>query len=268
MPTQAETQSAYEDQRAAQIAVKGAFLAQFVPLYDLIDFEDIDGSKAAWTEAALASIRQWRQRSADVAVKGYRSAKRLFLPGKATISTPTISMNWAAADRAALKSLAVTGPSELKRQIGLGLSEDEAKQNGLTAVSGAASRQVLNGGRDQTIQMVAADPQAVGWVRVTSGSPCAFCLMLASRGPAYKSQESAGFQAHDHCSCTAVPVFSEGKAAWPQTSIDAEKVYRKVARGAPDPLAALRRHLHDEAKRAKADQPTDDPRQLASLIKR
>lgn len=268
MPTQAEYQAAYEDQRAAQIAVKGAFLAQFVPTYELLDFEDIDGSKAAWTEAALASIRQWRQRSADVAVRGYRSAKRLFLPGRATIATPTIAMDWAAADRAALKSLAVTGPSELKKQIGLGLSEDEAKQNGLTAVSGAASRQVLRGGRSTTLQLVAADPQAVGWVRVTSGSPCAFCLMLSSRGPAYKSQESAGFQAHDHCSCTAVPVFSEGKAAWPQTSIDAQKLYNRVAKGSPDPIAALRKHLYEEAKRAKADQPADDPRQLASLIKR
>jgi hypothetical protein len=48
------------------------------------------------------------------------------------------------------------------------------------------------------------------WRRVTDGDPCAFCAMLASRGPVYGSKQTAetraadGRRYHDHCGCTAV----------------------------------------------------------------
>lgn len=47
----------------------------------------------------------------------------------------------------------------------------------------------------------------VGWRRVSSGSGCGFCAMLESRGAVYKRERSAGFSAHDGCSCTAEPVW-------------------------------------------------------------
>lgn len=53
------------------------------------------------------------------------------------------------------------------------------------------------------------DPTNPKWARVASGSdPCAFCIMLAGRGFAYTSQDTANFGGsfHDgHCHCTIVP---------------------------------------------------------------
>ena len=46
----------------------------------------------------------------------------------------------------------------------------------------------------------------VRYARVpTSGNPCDFCLMLASRGFVYYDQVRAEEGRHDHCSCVAVP---------------------------------------------------------------
>jgi hypothetical protein len=60
---------------------------------------------------------------------------------------------------------------------------------------------VLTGGRMTLIGMAQRDPQALGWGRVTAGDPCAFCRMLAGRGPAYKTEKAAGFEAHGACAC-------------------------------------------------------------------
>ncbi|MBF9694105.1 hypothetical protein [Bifidobacterium dentium] len=58
-----------------------------------------------------------------------------------------------------------------------------------------------------------ADPTHPGWARVPRGSdPCSFCVMLASRGFAYTSEESADFGSSFHNGkCRCVPVCSWGK---------------------------------------------------------
>jgi hypothetical protein len=60
------------------------------------------------------------------------------------------------------------------------------------------------------------DPDAVGWRRVTSGSGCKFCQMLAGRGAVYR-EDTARFASHPHCSCSAAPVF-EGQDG-PEASV-------------------------------------------------
>jgi hypothetical protein len=76
-------------------------------------------------------------------------------------------------------------------------------------------------------RMVSDDPAALGYARVESGgSSCAFCTILISRGPAYKTAESAGlanvFHANDDC--RVVPVFDRndwaGKADYEQAGRD------------------------------------------------
>ncbi len=58
-----------------------------------------------------------------------------------------------------------------------------------------------------------ADETHPGWARVPRGSnPCAFCVMLASRGFAYTSEESADFGGSFHNGkCRCIPVCSWGK---------------------------------------------------------
>lgn len=161
----------------------------------------------------------------------------------------TARIDWAESDRAARHSLLVTGPGELKRQASMGRTEQQAKDRGLVVVSGSISRQVLNGGRTATLTSVAADQQAIGWARLTDGDPCAFCIVLASRGPAYKSEASAGFQAHDNCACIPVAVFSK-TAAWPGQAREFRRLYDRVAAGQKDPINTLRRYLAAQEREA------------------
>lgn len=60
------------------------------------------------------------------------------------------------------------------------------------------------------------DPAAVGWQRVTSGSGCRFCRMLAGRGAVYRAN-TARFASHPGCSCTAAPVF-DGQNVGPEAT--------------------------------------------------
>lgn len=62
-----------------------------------------------------------------------------------------------------------------------------------------------------------ADPQAVGWRRITNGG-CRFCRMLAGRGAVYK-ESTARFAAHKSCHCTAQPVFVGGDVGEEASSI-------------------------------------------------
>jgi hypothetical protein len=65
----------------------------------------------------------------------------------------------------------------------------------------------LQPGRDTIATSAAKDPAKAHWARVPVGKTCAFCLTLASRGPVYRSAESAG-QArkfHGDCDCTPTP---------------------------------------------------------------
>lgn len=82
------------------------------------------------------------------------------------------------------------------------------------------------------------DPAAVGWQRVTSGSSCKFCQLLAGRGAVYKAS-TARFASHAHCDCSAQPVFDSG--AGPQASV-LQYVASKRHRSASE-RQALREHL-------------------------
>lgn len=105
-----------------------------------------------------------------------------------------------------------TGPYALLGRIKKAQPVPQAMQNTGVILSGAASRLVLNGARQVILQSVKDDSEAVGWMRVTASNPCSWCSMLASRGAQYKSAESAGFKAHGHCRCTAMPRYSRQDA--------------------------------------------------------
>ena len=64
----------------------------------------------------------------------------------------------------------------------------------------------LNRSANECVAMNAlADPARPQWARVPTGAEtCDFCLMLASRGFAYWSRETAS-HAHDNCDCRATP---------------------------------------------------------------
>ena len=111
-----------------------------------------------------------------------------------------------------------TGPWTFLKGIQAGKTPPQALQGAGVRMSGAASRLVLQPLREVVIESVKADPEAIGWARLTASNPCSFCALLASRGFAYKTEQAAGFKAHDACRCVAVAGFSND---------DAELLYSK-----------------------------------------
>lgn len=263
--------------------IRAGFLKEFTSTWSLLDWNRIDETAPAWVQVSMSQVRPWRQTSADAALRNYADQRVLSAPDPLK-PAPTVhfvagstdpaparddrrrspllnlernrdrsTIDWTDFDRAARHSLLVTGPGELKRQAKMGRTEQQAKDRALVVVSGSISRQVLNGGRAATLTSVATDQQAIGWARLTDSDPCAFCLVLASRGPVYKSESSAGFQAHDACACIPVAVFSKSEP-WPGRAREYRRLYDQVAKGQKDPINALRRHLAAQ-KRDRAPQP-------------
>lgn len=80
--------------------------------------------------------------------------------------------------------------------------------------SRTVARHAQQAGREAVEDTANASGPIVGWARVLSGSEnCAFCAMLASRGPVYRSEHVAKFTNiagtgtyHDGCDCQAVLV--------------------------------------------------------------
>ncbi|NEW33833.1 hypothetical protein GV791_14845 [Nocardia cyriacigeorgica] len=91
-------------------------------------------------------------------------------------------------------------------------------------VSATLTRHVQAAARSAVIDTAEEAGEEIGWARVLTGTEnCAFCAMLASRGPVYKSDKSAtwvvgrrggrtrgtrwvGEPFHDNCDCEAVLV--------------------------------------------------------------
>lgn len=114
-----------------------------------------------------------------------------------------------------------------------------------TKVDGIATRLVTDVGRGAVLDSVAEDRQATGWVRIAAANACAFCRMLAQRGPVY-AEDTAQFQAHDHCKCVAAPIF-EGEAWEPDERVRQwRSQYERASRMKGDTLANLRRIVAQE----------------------
>jgi hypothetical protein len=108
------------------------------------------------------------------------------------------------------KSLGVTGPSRFKQVVSQGQAPEIAREAAIQAQLGVADRYLHNGSRGAVMSNVKKDKRAVGWQRLSStGTPCAFCALLISRGPVYKSEGQASFDVHDNDHCFAEPFFTD-----------------------------------------------------------
>ena len=156
-------------------------------------------------------------------------------------------------------ALDVTGPVEFKRAIAAGKTPQQAMDAAAVRMVGSTQYLALEGGRQAMQRSIAADEQATGWSRVTDADPCAWCAMLASRGPVYKSAQTAGDprqggnRYHDHCACQAWPAFTLDE---PFIGI-AEKLYddwlrETRGRGGKHAVNAFRRWWESEGRAAYA----------------
>lgn len=207
--------------RDEQLAIRAGFLRSFARLVRILSTGDLRRTLVPFLAAAQPVIEAAHARSAASSARYFSEARsasiarRLkaaadagprppaFVPRLAELETERL--------RASLTSASV-GTAVKARRSGLTDLDDRAR----VAASRAASRLVLAGGRETLEQAIEDDPQAVGWIRITDGSPCGFCGMLASRGWVYKSRESAlwaegieGEAFHDGCGCTTAARFRD-----------------------------------------------------------
>lgn len=168
------------------------------------------GSYDRFVEAVTLLVQSRAANSAALASRYFQMYKEADLgltAGKAALLAEPPS---AKEIRIAIDATAKAG---VYRALVRGQTAEQAMKSGLVQVSGALTRQVLNGGRQTVIDMAKHESRYNGWIRVSDGNPCAFCAMLLSRGPVYWSEDSGGGQWHDHCCCTAQP-FKSGDE-WP-----------------------------------------------------
>lgn len=244
MPDVASTPPAQlltETHRLTQVRLGAVTKQQMQSAWPALDLENLDASFPDWLAEVDQIVGPARHLSSAAAGAYYSTFRQLELgtkvkPFKALLADPV--------DAETLKiSMRVTGPVAIKTAIGQGVDLETAAANALTQSSGAGVRHALAGGRDTISGTVASDPKALGWARVASGDACAFCAMLASRGPVY-SEDTVDFEAHDHCTCSAEPFYSTDQE-WPANSNDYRDLYNQATAGLDggDLLNAFRQAL-------------------------
>lgn len=226
-----------EAHRLAQARLGAETVVAMRAAWGVLDVDDLDGTTERWLTVARPIITTQRRQSALLSANYLRTFKALELGAGA--STPIVLAGAAAVD-AVTTSLLVTGPVTVKKAIARAVTLDQAMTLGSTRSAGAAMRHVLNGGRDTTQGTLDEDPQAFGWARATSGTPCAFCAMLASRGPVYKEETTATFDPHDACNCQPEPVYRRD-ADWPAGTRQYADLWQQARDADGDTTIAFRR---------------------------
>lgn len=227
--------------RDAQLALRSAVTRDLLLLWRLYDPAD-PSSYARFIEVAEVMIRQLYRDSSGLAMAYYRE----FLDAEGVRGAARVFPAEELARERIRIALRATGLSGTLRALRLGYPLKAAKDQGFVQVAGAASRLVLEGGRQTIIRNSESTDGVSGWIRVPSGKACAFCAMLASRGPVYK-ESTVGFRAHDHCSCVPEPYYDGSK--WPAANQQyREQWYEFTAgKGGTDALNAFRAHLEGRA---------------------
>jgi len=206
--------AAAEPQRYRRIqALMAARVAQQVLQVwrELINPSKIDQSWPAVRAALIPIVQQARAQSAALARASYMEARRAAgVPDEDFDPSGPLQL---AIDRLEA-SLDVTGPVEFKKAIAAGKTPQQALDAAAVRMVGSTQYLALEGGRSVMKKSIEVDERATGWSRVTDSDPCAWCAMLASRGPVYKSAKTAGDPRqggdsyHDHCACQAWPAFT------------------------------------------------------------
>lgn len=129
------------------------------------------------------------------------------------------------------EAITVLGVAGIKAGIRSGSPYRQAVDKACSRLAAHCGQLALAGGRNLIDITVKYSGRAGGYRRVTDGKPCAFCAMLASRGPVY-SEETAFFESHHHCGCSAEIVYGD----WVPSDEEADwaAVYKAAAGMADD----------------------------------
>jgi hypothetical protein len=188
--------------RAQQLLLRRATVAQVSRLWPALDWARLDATYPAFAVQVARLVQTNRQTSAGLAAAYLRAFRKTAgVPGevKALYAEPLVVEQFQA-------SLRTTSVAAIKAAAARQVAQADAMSAALTQTTGSMSRLVLDAGRLTATRTLSADSAALGYARVLGGGGCEFCQMLAGRGGVY-SADSADFEAHDHCGCTAEPVY-------------------------------------------------------------
>lgn len=187
--------------RRNTLTLRAQTLRDFTTLWPILSIRRLDATYPAWASAVYTLVTRDRGRAsglASVYLALVRSASGAAGTAPTVLPKPLDVEQFAA-------SLRSTSVIAVKRSLMAGKTELAAMETAFTQASGAATRHVLNAGREVIIDSAVADPSARGWTRVASGSACDFCAGLADGAVLSDAVEMA---THDHCSCSPEPVYS------------------------------------------------------------
>lgn len=249
-----------EGHRAQQAANAAAVQKLVMQLFiQLIDPKNIVGTAPAWLTQSIAAILRGRSSAIMLATAYATAIRRIQAPNADPFRIPPpdpVPME------KLIRSLTFTGPGKLavdlaKTPVPLEPSPSaphfdwvqfdrdvadyekllkELPAKAAVLASSAAFQHVADGGRDLIDNVVRHDPVATGYIRVTKTQPCAFCLMLASRGPVY-SKESfkesdprftgpGNQKVHNGCGCMLQPLYgSKSTKHWTDQARQAEQLW-------------------------------------------
>lgn len=233
MAATAEARRLTEAHRLAQARLGAQIVAQLVRVFPLLNPEDLDATVERWLTATTPIIRAGRTTSARLAATYLTTFRALELGLDAGAFAPALAE--AIEDARIETSLVLTGPAVIRRGSARLRPLNTVVDIARSSSASAGMRHVLNGGRETIVQATQDDAKALGWARATSGRACSFCALLAARGAVYKA-DTVDFQAHDHCSCGAEPVYRHD-AALPGGAARYADLYQQAAADGGDSAA-------------------------------
>lgn len=182
-----------------QRALAAGIMAQLLRLWPIVT-PTIPGSFDRFAAAAALLVVAGHRSSASLAAD-YSTAFRT-VEGVPDTVPPIIAAPPAPEYVANLiRGAAVVG---IMRARGAGRDVAAALDAGFVEVAGQTTSLVLGGGRKTMLATMGADRAAKGYRRVTSGTPCSFCAMIASRDVSFRYD----FESHAHCRCSMEPAYA------------------------------------------------------------
>lgn len=172
----------------AEVAAKWVSLGSVLTT-ELLDPAAIDRTAPTWFGAITVLVNQAMAESQALAAAYVPAFRSVELGGEAAELLPLELDDIDPSP--ALHRVSLLPPMALK-QIAEEKPAQEAIDETFWRLAGALQRDFLNVGREVVVGSAEASPVS-RWRRVTDGNPCAFCGMLAGRGPVYSSPATAGF---------------------------------------------------------------------------
>lgn len=257
MPPQPDPIRLTDAHRAAQSRIATDTVRALLAAFRLLDPDRIDATIDRWLSVAVPIIGRQRATSARLAGNYLSTLRAIELGMTARAFTPVLED--VGIEERVVKSLIVTGPATVKLGHERGLSAAKIFDVAASKMAAAGVRHALDGGRETVYRTVSDDDAVIGYVRVTRGNSCGFCLMLCSRGAVYKDEmtgemvgmdgrrrfsRTQGDPFHDGCNCQAKPVYRDDDPIL-ERSHELKAQWDESTRGysGTDALNAFRRSL-------------------------